>query len=101
METSQQPLAQTLRKILKEQGVSQHELARRTRRHGWGSVPAVNMLGRGYTPSVEAIEAVSFALEIPPETFQEYELLKLRDSLDPNKVGMAKAMLNFRALDGR
>lgn len=40
------------------------ELARRTRKHGWGSLPAINQLANGVLePTEEAIVAIAYALE--------------------------------------
>lgn len=99
MDQSEQPLPKTLRKLLEEEGISQRELARRTRRHGWGSVPAINMLCLGkLAPTIEAMEAIATALKINPDTFAEYRLATVRRDLDPEKVGLRKAL---RSLESR
>ncbi len=98
MDQSSKPFPATLRKILEDEEVSQRELARRTIRHGWGSMAAINLLYLGkLTPTIEAMEAISTALKIPPETFAEYRLAVVRRSLDPSQVGLRRAL---KALDG-
>jgi transcriptional regulator with XRE-family HTH domain len=98
MERSHQPFPQTLRKLLSDQGVSQRELARRTRRHGWGSVPAVNLLANDQLdPTIPAMEAIARALEVNPDYFAEYRLAIYRRDFDPKQVGLKKALRNLDA----
>lgn len=47
-------------------------------------------------PTIELLEAVAKALDVPPATFYEYELLKAREAFDPDKVGLDTALENVR-----
>ncbi|HEX7254954.1 MAG TPA: hypothetical protein VF236_03425 [Gaiellaceae bacterium] len=48
-------------------------------------------------PAPKLIEAVTDALDLPPETFAEYRLWEARRQLDPQEVGFEQAV---RSLDG-
>lgn len=105
MEQSHQPISKVLVRLLEDEGISQRELARRCARHKWGgrgkkglSMPAISMIARGeFTPSIDAMEAIGKALQVPPETFAEYRLAKARAELDPDKVGLRKALRNLES----
>ena len=47
-------------------------------------------------PTIELLEAVAKALDVPPDTFYEYELLSARRAFDPNVVGLDAALDNVR-----
>jgi transcriptional regulator with XRE-family HTH domain len=97
---STKPFPETLASIMEMEEISHRELARRCQRRGWGSLGTINQLVRGVLrPSLQAMKAVSTALQIEPETFAEYRLLVARRKLDPEVVGLAKALKNLEGCD--
>lgn len=49
-------------------------------------------------PNIEVMVAVAEALDVPPDTFPEYQLALARRELDEREVGLAAAM---KALEAR
>lgn len=93
------PFPAAVKELLDELEISQRELARRTNTHGWGHTSTVNFLVRGETkPSIKAMEQIARALEVPPDYFAEYRMAKMRESLNPNRVGFKKALANYEEL---
>lgn len=90
---STQPFNETLRSIMDMADVSNRELTRRCRERGWGSLATINRLVLGEVrPSMNAMESIATALKVKPETFSEYRLGKARRQLDPEQVGLSKAL---------
>ena len=76
--------------------ISGAELARRVRERGWGSQWTVSVLMRGeLKPTMHAMENIAAVLDEKPEFFAEYRLAKARQRLDPNVVGLRKALKNL------
>lgn len=96
-EQSDDRFADTLQRLLDEREISQRELIRRTRRHGWGSTGAISyFMTEDVEPSTVAMEAIAQALGIDPAYFAEYRLAIARRQLDPTVVGLPEAL---RALE--
>jgi hypothetical protein len=55
---------------------------------------------RGGWPSRAAVEAVAHALQVPPETFAVYRLIVARELLDPDVVGVDRALATADAMLG-
>lgn len=94
---TQKPFPEALLAALEEQEISQRQLAKRTRaNHGWGSIWTINQLALGQLkPTAHAIEEIATALQMRPEHFAEYRLAKARDKLDPEVVGLKRALTNL------
>jgi transcriptional regulator with XRE-family HTH domain len=94
--TTTKPFREALMDVLAEQDLSQRELIRRTRKNGWGSTGGItNILNSDLGPSMRAMEEIARALQIKPEHFAEYRLAKARESLDPQVVGLRRALRNL------
>jgi transcriptional regulator with XRE-family HTH domain len=90
---TRKPFREALLELLEKEGISQRELIRRTRRHGWGATGTItNIMSADSSPSVRAMEAIARALQIKPEHFAEYRLAKARNALDPDIVGVDAAL---------
>jgi len=94
--SSKKPFPQAVQELLDEHEISQRELVRRTRTRGWGSPGTISFLMRDeMPPSIRAMEAIARALQVPPEHFAEYRLAIARRQLDPNVVGVKRALRNL------
>jgi transcriptional regulator with XRE-family HTH domain len=90
------PFPKALDELLREHEMSQRELIRQTRKHGWGSSGHISFIMRDeIAPSDRAIETIAKALGVPPEHFVEYRLARARDQLDPSVVGFRTAVRNL------
>jgi transcriptional regulator with XRE-family HTH domain len=99
MRGSDEPFPTALKELLRERDMSQRELIRQTRKHGWGSAGAISFLiNEELVPTMRAMEAIARALKIRPEHFAEYRLAVARRNLDPSAIGLKAALRN---LDGR
>lgn len=97
---SDRPFVETLLELLEEQEISQRELIRRTRRHGWGSPGTISLLVNGdLEPTMRAMEAIAQALGIDPAHFAEHRLATARRRLDPAVVGLADALRALERFD--
>lgn len=95
---TEESFKKALTKLLEEHEISQRELIRRTRKHGWGSQGYLSTLMANDTaPSIQAMEAFAQALQIKPEYFAEYRLAKARTCLDPDVVGLFAALHGLEA----
>lgn len=87
------PLPKTLLALMETEEVGTNELGRRCAAHGWGSPGAVSLIARGeLRPSLNAMEGLARGLGVAPETFAEYRLGMARRKLDPDAVGLKKAL---------
>lgn len=92
--TTDKPFSEALKELLEERGWSLRELARRTQNETeWGALSTLHALLMGYTgPTPEAIERIAHVLRVKPEYFAEYRLAQERAALDPDVVGLDKAL---------
>jgi transcriptional regulator with XRE-family HTH domain len=90
---------ETLARLLLEHDVSLRELSRRTMKaNDWGRPSSISLLLNGeLRPTLEAMEHIARALSISPDVFAEYRLARARYSLDPEAVGLKKALRNLRS----
>lgn len=97
MRSTDQPLHESLPALLAERDWSIRELARRTRaEQDWGSHTTLRELMAGdFALTVRALEAIASVMRIDPRYFPEYRLALARRELDPNQVGMARALGNL------
>lgn len=94
--TTNKRFTDAVQELLHEHDMSQRELVRQTRRHGWGSTGHISFIMRDeQQPSLRAMEAIAKVLGVPPEHFAEYRLAKAREALDPSVVGFNKALKNL------
>lgn len=93
------PFAAALDDLLAEREWSNRHLAVLTRqRFDWGSHGTINFLINGeLAPSRRAMEVIASVLEVSPYHFAEYRLLRARDQLDPDRVGLEAALQNLAA----
>src|SRR5690242_17370074 len=99
--STEKPFPQAVQELLDEQEMSQRELIRKTRKHGWGSTGTISFLMRGeQPPTVTSMKAIARALGVPAEHFAEYRLAMARRSLNPKQVGLRKALETLSALNG-
>jgi transcriptional regulator with XRE-family HTH domain len=103
---SDQQFGAALRALMEPRGLSYRKLADETRRlDGRGMTHAhINMLANGRDkPSTRAMELIAQVCEVEPEYFAEYRLAMAMRDLDPNQVGLERALanLNARLADGR
>ena len=96
---STQPFPETLLSLMEMQEISRRGLAKRCQqRDGWGTHSSISdMLHGKLRPSVSAIESIAGALGVSPETFAEYRLAQARARLDPEQVGLERALKNLAA----
>lgn len=98
---SVRPFKETLTQLMDMENVSVREVGRRCERHGGISFSAISQLRQGrLSPSMKAMAEVARALGVPAETFAEYRLGKARASLDPDQVGLHKALVNLARMQG-
>ena len=90
------PFVEAMQELLEDREMSQRELVRRTRKHGWGSTGAISLLMHSeLAPTIRSMEAIAQALAVPPEYFAEYRLSVARRDLDPAVVGIETALRNL------
>lgn len=91
------PFPQAVAELLKEKGWSIRELSRRTKEQDdWGALSTIHLLLRGELRATpEAMEKIASALGVPPEHFAEYRLAVRRRQLDPDAVGLSRALANL------
>jgi transcriptional regulator with XRE-family HTH domain len=96
MRTSK-PFPDAVQALLAERDWSLRELSRRTKGESdWGSLSTMHLILKGdLRPTPEAIEKIASALRVPPEHFAEYRLAQGRRQLDPEAVGLKKALSNL------
>lgn len=96
-EESDEPFPKAILAALEERDWSIRKLHRATQaERGWGSLATIQALvGGSLKPSFEAMEHIARVLRIQPEYFAEYRLAKRRRELDPQFVGLRKALRNL------
>jgi transcriptional regulator with XRE-family HTH domain len=94
---SDKPFPETLQGLMEERDLSIRRLAKQLREEtGWGSISTVHWLVRGdLRPTYEAMERVAKVLRIDPDTFAEFRLSAARRALDPEQVGLKRALRNL------
>lgn len=97
--TTDKPFPAALDDLLSEREWSNRHLAKLCRqRFDWGSHGTVNFLINGtLAPSRRAMEVIAAVCEVRPDYFAEYRLLRARDQLDPDQVGLGAALANLAA----
>jgi transcriptional regulator with XRE-family HTH domain len=91
-----------LQELIAERGISQREVARRTKAYdpkGLSHVSVGHMLTGTLRPSTEAMKILAHALGVKPEYFAEYRLAIARESLDPRKVGFKAALDSLKRFE--
>ena len=86
--------------LMSERGLTFRGLADATRRlDGKGMTHAhINMLANGHDkPSMRAMELIAQACEVPPSYFAQYRLAVAMRDLDPEQVGLDRALENLSA----
>jgi len=97
---SDKPFGEALRVLMSERGLTFRGLADATRRlDGKGMTHAhINMLANGHDkPSMRAMELIAQACEVPPSYFAQYRLAVAMRDLDPEQVGLDRALENLSA----
>lgn len=97
---STQPFGQALRALMEARGYSYRGLADAIRGiDDKGITHAhLNMLANGHDkPSLRAMELIAQACGVAPEYFAEYRLAVAMRELDPNVVGLERALENLNA----
>jgi transcriptional regulator with XRE-family HTH domain len=95
------PFPEALGELMDEQGIGVNELARATRRHGWGSAMAISTMKRGLLPpTTDGMEAIARVLGVKPEVFAEYRAEQIRKSLDYRHVPFRKMLKVLRRIEG-
>lgn len=97
MKPSKDPFPETLGRLLDEHEISLRELSRRTMKHSdWGRPSSISLLLNGeLRPTLEAMENIARAVSESPNVFAEYRLGAARRQLDPEAVGLARALRNL------
>jgi transcriptional regulator with XRE-family HTH domain len=95
-----QPFGAALTALLEKREMSGRELSRQLQsRYEWGSRTMVSLWSSGeVVPGRVQIERIAATLNVPATHFAEYRLLVVRRSLDPDIVGLKKALRNLAAL---
>lgn len=96
-DTSDRAFPAALDDLLSELEWSNRHLAKLTKeRFGWGSHGTINFLLNGQlAPSRKAMEVIAASAGVAPTYFAEYRLLRARDQLDPDQVGLETAPRNL------
>jgi transcriptional regulator with XRE-family HTH domain len=97
---SDKPFGQSLRALMRERGLTYRglaeaigELDERGMTHAH-----INMLANGHDrPSVRAMELIAKACGVDPSYFAEYRLAVAMRELDPEEVGLERALANLNA----
>ncbi len=98
--SSEKPFGEALRALMSERDLTYRSLAEMTRQlDGKGMTHAhINMLANGHDkPSMRALELIAQACGVQPEYFAEYRLAAAVRELDPEEVGLARALENLNA----
>jgi transcriptional regulator with XRE-family HTH domain len=99
-QSSDLPFGDALRLLMERRGLTYRALAEATReRDGRGLTHAyINMLANGRDrPSMRAMELLAESCGVPPSYFAEYRLTVAMRELDPNEVGLERALANLNA----
>jgi transcriptional regulator with XRE-family HTH domain len=97
---SDKPFGDALRALMSECALSYRSLAVRTRLlDGKGMTHAhINMLANGHDkPSLRAMELIAQACDVQPDYFAQYRLAAAMRELDPERVGLERALENLNA----
>jgi transcriptional regulator with XRE-family HTH domain len=97
---SDKPFGDALRTLMSERGLTYRSLAETTRRlDGKGMTHAhINMLANGHDkPSMRALQLIARASGVQPEYFAQYRLAAAMRELDPEEVGLERALENLNA----
>jgi transcriptional regulator with XRE-family HTH domain len=97
---SMKPFGEALRALMDARGLSYRGLAEAIGRlDDRGMTHAhLNMLANGHDkPSMRAMELISRACGIEPDYFAEYRLIMAMRELDPDVVGLDRALENLNA----
>jgi transcriptional regulator with XRE-family HTH domain len=97
---SDKPFGEALRTLMSERDLTYRSLAEETRRlDGKGMTHAhINMLANGHDkPSTRALELIAQACGVQPEYFAQYRLAAAMRELDPEEVGLERALENLNA----
>jgi len=100
MTPSTRPFGESLRALMDARSLTYRGLAEATRRlDGKGITHAhINMLANGHDkPSMRAMELIAQACEVPPSYFAQYRLAVAMRDLDPEQVGLDRALENLSA----
>jgi transcriptional regulator with XRE-family HTH domain len=97
---SEKPFGESLRTLMQERGFTYRgladaigELDDRGMTHAH-----INMLANGHDrPSIRAMELIAKACGIDPDYFAEYRLAIAMRELDPEEVGLERALQNLNA----
>lgn len=93
---SNKPFGKALKTLLRQEQVSQRELTRRCEARGWGSLGSTSQLvNELQKPTFWAMERIAICLQVDPEYFADYRLMKMRRLLDPDVVGIKTAVKNL------
>lgn len=98
--TSNKPFGQALRVLMDARGLTYRRLAEVTRElDGKGMTHAhINMLANGHDrPSIRAMELIARGCGVDPDYFAEYRLAVAMRELDPEEVGLERALANLNA----
>lgn len=97
---SDKPFGQSLRALMRERGLTYRGLAEAIGElDDRGMTHAhINMLANGHDrPSVRAMELIAKACGVDPTYFAEYRLAVAMRDLDPEEVGLERALANLNA----
>lgn len=97
---STQPFGEALRELMQERGFSYRGLAEAIGKMDQQGITHahINMLANGHDkPSQRAMELIARACEVEPDYFAEYRLALAMRELDPNVVGLERALENLNA----
>ena len=97
---STKPFGDSLRALMDERSLTYRGLAEATRKlDGKGITHAhINMLANGHDkPSMRAMDLIARACDVDPSYFAEYRLAVAMRELDPNEVGLERALENLNA----
>ena len=97
---STKPFGESLRALMDSRSLTYRGLAEATRKlDGKGITHAhINMLANGHDkPSMRAMELIAQACEVPPSYFAQYRLAVAMRDLDPEQVGLDRALENLSA----
>ena len=97
---SEKPFGESLRTLMGERGLTYRgladaigELDQRGMTHAH-----INMLANGHDrPSIRAMELIARACDVDPTYFAEYRLAIAMRELDPEEVGLERALANLNA----
>jgi transcriptional regulator with XRE-family HTH domain len=98
--TSDQPFGDALRELMSAKGLTYRGLAGAIREVDQKGITHahINMLANGHDkPSMRAMELIAHACGVAPDYFAEYRLAIAMRELDPNEVGLERALKNLNA----